>query len=313
MDDHRTHAARLTTRRSRWSTCAIIAGAVASSASAFATPPSTDSSSAAEATAAVAIPGIPTDRVPVFKEPVPGTTVFLDMVLVPGGEFEPAGRPTGSESARVTIKPFYIARYEVTWDMYDSYVFALDGADSGAGSGGADAVARPSKPYIPPDRGFGHAGYPAISITYKGATEFCNWLSSKSGRRFRLATEAEWEWAARAGAPDKVAATTESAWSAANSPEKTQPVGAKAANAWGLHDMLGNVAEWTVGLDGKGVTRGGSFQTPMEDLGSETRESQTSAWNQTDPQVPKSRWWLSDGPMVGFRVVMDAEEGPPAR
>jgi hypothetical protein len=238
---------------------------------------------------------------PALPEPVefvvPGTTSKL--VLAP----VPAADGTGA---------LLVATTEITWDMYDAFVFARERAEGELDP--PDAYARPSKPYILMGRGFGHAGYPVISVSFRGASEFCRWLSVKTGRRFRLPTEAEWMHAARGGGPASAddadeAALDASAWFAANSKVRgrasTRPVGRKAANAYGLHDVLGNAAEWTVGPDGRGVLRGGSFRDPAEAVTVTARVPDDPAFNATDPQIPQSVWWLADGPFAGFRVVCE--------
>src|SRR5262249_53735451 len=129
----------------------------------------------------------------------------------------------------------------------------------------------------------------------------------------RLATEKEWEHACRAGSTkaygvtDDAAGLGEYAWFAENSKGAPHEIGRKKPNAWGLYDMQGNVLEWVVGTDGKPTTCGGSWRDPAEQLKPEARQKQDSSWNSTDPQIPKSKWWLSDGPMVGFRIVCDPE------
>jgi len=244
----------------------------------------------------------PLERVELF---VPGTTSKLVLVPIPAGAVHTSA---GTES----VGPFLASTTEITWDMYDAFVFAMDRAETEKDP--PDAFARPSKPYILMDRGFGHAGYPVISVSFRGASEFCRWLSTRTGKRFRLPTEAEWRHAARGGveaaqATDSADALEASAWYQANSKQRgrasTRPVGKKSANGFGLHDVLGNAAEWTVGADGKGVLRGGSFKEPAGAVSLEARVPDDPAFNSTDPQIPKSVWWLADGPFAGFRVVCD--------
>ena len=98
-----------------------------------------------------------------------------------------------------------------------------------------------------------------------------------------------------------------SVWYAANSQHVTHPIGKKAPNKYGLLDMLGNVGVWATDLDGKPVLCGNSFQDAADKIGPDARRRWTPKWQETDPQLPKSRWWLSDAPFAGFRIVC---EGP---
>jgi formylglycine-generating enzyme required for sulfatase activity len=231
-----------------------------------------------------------------YRESIPGTLVTFEMVLVPGGKVTLGG--TGAD-----VQPFFVSRTEVTWDLYD--VFAL-GLDKRASSGGADAIARPSSPYGAPDYGWGHAGYPAISVAHPAAQAFCEWLSARTGKSYRLPSEAEWARAADLAtggsqwSPPQIDAV---AWHSANAGARTHPVAARKPDALGLYDLFGNAAEWVVTADGEPVVRGGSFRDPAQAVGPRARAAQNSAWNERDPQLPKSRWWLSDGPFVGFRIV----------
>jgi len=274
------------------------------------------------ASAQVATPANPADARPVapapFVERIAGTTVEFTLVPIPAGTFMQqtvAGQGGGDpELAEVAVAALYISTTEVTWDMYDVFLFRLDEADPSAPLG-PDAVSRPSKPYLPADRGFGHAGYPAISVSFNGAKEFCRWLSAKTGRAYRLPTVDEWEYAARGGGRGTEEITGETleaaAWHHGNSGEKTHTVGTKAANAWGLHDTLGNVAEWTVDAKGKGVAAGGSFLDGPTEVSPDAAMKYSPLWNESDPQIPKSKWWMADCGFVGFRVV--CEPGPSAQ
>jgi len=230
------------------------------------------------------------------------------MKLIPGGILKKSDPFDPSVIVEVPIAAMYICEHETTWDMYDIFAFALDLPEPERN--GVDATTRPSRPYLPADRGFGHSDYPVISVAFNGAKEFCKWLSEKTGKKYRLATRDEWEWAARAGSTGEAPAADSIdavAWNFGNSPDKTQAIKGKEPNAWGLFDMLGNAGEWTVNSDGKGRLCGGHYRTPATELKYSLSEKQTADWNKRDPQMPKSKWWLSDGPFAGFRIVCEID------
>ena len=162
-------------------------------------------------------------------------TLGMRMVLVPAGTFRmgsPPGELLRQEEElprRVTLThAFRIAATEVTRRQW----LALTS----------------SKPSPRPGDEPGD-DLPVTSITWKEAREFCLKLSEKEGAIYRLPTEAEWEYACRAGAADPPAGRAQLqavAWYAENSDGTPHPVGQKKPNAWALHDMLGNVAEWTL-------------------------------------------------------------------
>lgn len=223
-----------------------------------------------------------------FTDTIPGTLVNFVMVEVPG---------------KGAIAPFLIGRTEVTWDMYDSFV---TGSGAAPDRGGADAVARPTQPYGAPDYGWGHAGYPVISVTRSAAEAFCDWLSALTGNRYRLPTEAEWEHVASLALPEADRPRTgEIAWHSANSDRRTHPVASRPGDALGLYDLFGNAGEWVITEDGANVLRGGSFQDDPGEIGPNGRRVQQPSWSERDPQLPRSRWWLTDAPFAGFRIVRD--------
>ena len=237
-----------------------------------------------------------------YRESIAGSLVTFEMAPVPGGTL-------GLDDRTVTVLPFYIGRTEVTWDMYD--VFAL-GLDRPEDRGQADAIARPSQPYGAPDYGWGHAGYPVISITRAAAEAFCEWLSMKTGKRYRLPTESEWVHAATLASGGSALTHDRRdalSWHGENADARTHAVGTKSADALGLFDLFGNASEWVTTADGSLVTRGGSFRDEPEAVGPSARARQAEAWNERDPQLPKSRWWLSDAPFVGFRIVREMGPG----
>jgi len=234
-----------------------------------------------------------------FVETIPRTSVSIEM------------RPVGDG--------LWVSAREITWNAYDVFVFELDRPfGEAADDDAADAVLRPSKPYGLADYGFGRDGYPVISVSHQGAAAFCAWLSGVTGERYRLPTEAEWDaLAAREGpawlASERRRALREHAQLAPAARQRTHPVGSLPADALGLHDLFGNVAEWCTAADGSPVLKGGSFQTDVDAFALDWRALPTPAWNQRDPQIPKSPWWLSDAPFAGFRVVCElARDGEAA-
>ncbi len=236
-----------------------------------------------------------------YAETLPGSVVKVNMVGIPGGSVKIGGKP-------VAVKPFWIADTETTWEAYD--VFISSGEPSkpyDMTKFAADAIARPSKSYILPDLGWGHHGFPAINISILSATMYCRWLSSKTGKKYRLPTEAEWEFACRAGSTKTLTAAqiNAAAWHKGNAAEKTHPVAKKAPNAWKLYDMLGNTGEWATDLAGKPVLCGPTLRDVAMKQTPDSRAYFKPAWQETDPQLPKSRWWLSDGFFCGFRVVCE--------
>jgi len=249
-----------------------------------------------------------------FWQEIPVAAFKFEMLSIPG------------DPSR-DIKPFWISKTEITWEAFDVFVYRLDeqvAASEAAAQTGVDAVTRPTKPYLPPDRGFGHEGYAAITMSHKNAAAFCAWLSEKSGRHYRLPTEQEWEYACLSKDPVTIhddfawqgddygardlQSLGEYAWFASNADGMPHPVSTKLPNLWGLCDMHGNVAEWVDGSDGRPVVKGGSYLDPAEKLKISARMPNDPAWNASDPQIPKSQWWLANAPFIGFRVVCD--DGP---
>jgi formylglycine-generating enzyme required for sulfatase activity len=272
--------------------------------------------------------------------------VKLDMVPIPGGTFK-MGSPAnekgraGDEGPQVEVKldPFWMGKCEVTWSQYELWAMGLDRdrrkARQTASTNwdkAADALAIPTKPYSDMTFGMGKEGYPAICMTQFAAKMYCKWLSAKTGHYYRLPTEAEWEYACRAGTtgaysfgddPEKLG---DYAWSTDNSDEKYHKVGKKKPNPWGLYDMHGNVAEWCVdqyAADryqklGKEVVanpfcpitkayphavRGGSWVDEAPALRSAARRGSSKEWKSQDPQIPQSIWYFTDASFVGFRVI----------
>jgi formylglycine-generating enzyme required for sulfatase activity len=240
---------------------------------------------------------------------------------------------------QVEISPFWIGKFEVTWDEYEPFMITqVDRYKNGARKDFdpvkhslVDAVSGPTAPYVEMSFGMGQQGYPAISMTEHAANKYCQWLSAQTGRFYRLPTEAEWEYACRAGTTtaysfgDDPAQLDQYAWFYDNSDEKYQQVGKKKPNPWGLHDMHGNVMEWTADQfvpDYFGrlrpnaanpfvrpqtlyprTVRGGGWDDDAEQLRSAFRRGSDASWKQQDPQLPKSIWYFTDAQWLGFRIV----------
>lgn len=249
--------------------------------------------------------GQATTSVSSYRESIAGTLVTFEMVRVPAGRVTV---PDTGGPRTVEVESFYIGRTEVTWDMYDVFALGLDKPPAG------DPVARPSNPYGAPDYGWGHAGFPVMSVTRAAAEAFCTWLSQKTGRAYRLPTEAEWLHAASLasggdGLDDRERASL--AWWRENAGGRTRAVATRGADALGLFDLFGNTAEWVTTPSNELVTRGGAYRDGPDLVSPTARARQEPSWNETDPQLPKSRWWLSDAPFVGFRLARTLEGAEP--
>lgn len=218
-----------------------------------------------------------------FTELIPGSSVSFNMIAIPGGRFkmgsppdEPFRKDDEGPVRDVEISPFFMAEVEASWDEYLAFYAQTsaegrstdtEGLRSGMGSAETDAISGATPPYGQPDQGWGMGERPAISITYHAAETYCKWLSLVTGKTYRLPTEAEWEYACRAGSegpyffdgdPRKYERTGLKARLAKNdttlintfivykenSPSKTQTPGFVKANPFGLKNMAGNVAEF---------------------------------------------------------------------
>jgi formylglycine-generating enzyme required for sulfatase activity len=246
-----------------------------------------------------------------YVETIPGSSVRFEMVPVPAGALVGGAGP-------VPVRAFWMGKTEVTWDEYDRYRTDRAtpvGPREGETPVGADAVTRPTPPYADESFGYGKGKRPVLSITMHAAMEYARWLSEKTGKAYRLPTEAEWEYACRAGQADP-GSLGELAWTADDSHDQPHPVAAKKANAWGLFDMLGNVGEWVLSRGRADAyttrytdaVRGGSFDDDAKTVTCATRRHSDKAWSRRDPQQPQSIWWHTNATFVGFRLVRPVVE-----
>ncbi len=276
-----------------------------------------------------------------------GAELSLDMVLIPGGTFtmgSPAGEADRNDDegpqAKVTLDPFYLCTTEATLEWFMAYYQetgtakkdfvevqeAQKNAEPAADS--VDTISGPTPVYGDMTMGYS-LKHPAIGMTWHNAMTFCRWLSQKTGKQYRLPTEAEWEYAARAGGTSPFGCAGDAdqvgdyAWFEDNSDFGPGAVATKKPNAWGLYDMQGNVREWvqdfyqpnayaamanaknpTGPKEGKvNVARGGCYDSPAAELRCAARACEQDWWRMNDPQIPKSKWWLPQIDFIGFRVA----------
>jgi formylglycine-generating enzyme required for sulfatase activity len=283
-----------------------------------------------------------------------GAKITFEMLLVPGGTFT-MGSPateTGRKEhegpqRRVRLNRFYLCATETRMELFLAYYGEVTAGkktraegeeappEGSAAPDGVDGVSGPTVVYGDMTMGFGK-DYPAFGMSWTNAVYFCKWLSEKTGKKYRLPTEAEWEYAARAGSttplgecagPEKL---SEIAWFKTNSDDEPHPVAKKKPNAWGFFDMRGNVMEWVwdfYAADGYQqtasvaelvnptgpktgeihVARGGCHGSSWEDLRCAARARHEKGWHMHDPQMPKSKWWLPQMDIIGFRVACTPE------
>ncbi len=272
-----------------------------------------------------------------YEQSVPGAEVKFKMVPVAAGSFI-MGSPAGEKGRdadegpqkKVQLTAFWMGEKEVTFAEWDAFFKNMDVPQTK--NIAVDAVSRPTAQYIDLTWGMGRdARHPTNSMSHQAALMYCKWLYEKTGVFYRLPTEAEWEYACRAGTetarpfgndPRQLASY---GFFSGNSEGKYHKTASLKPNAWGLYDMLGNLSEWTLDQyqadayaklpsNAKDplvspaskypkVVRGGSYLDGAEVLRCANRIPSDAAWNKRDPQIPKSKWWLTDGMFVGFRLV----------
>jgi formylglycine-generating enzyme required for sulfatase activity len=297
-----------------------------------------------------------------YKEKIQGTQITFEMLPIPGGEFligSPATELSRSADEgpqrRIRIEPFFIGKYEVTWPEYEQF------------NKNYARLVGPNRPRISPDRladtvvfpvpyehwddfdkfvlqrmgGHGE-GFPAVGMSQFAAKQYTKWLSKITGRFYRLPTEAEWEYACRAGTTtpysfgDDPRQLKDYGWFSMNSAESDDDpgyhkIGTKLPNPWGVYDMYGNVAEWCIDKYEAGfyatlnngtskgveainspigsrspyprVIRGGSYDSEASECRSASRSASSEKLNAADAELPKNVHWLTLCHSIGFRLV----------
>lgn len=269
-----------------------------------------------------------------YLQKMEGTKLSFKMVPIPAGKFMMGSKVSDKNKQvdegpqkEIQIAAFWMGAYEVTRDELDVYLKD----ESTSQNINVDAITRPSPQYVDLSWGMGkQGGYPANSMSQRTAIMYCRWLYEKTKIFYRLPTEAEWEYACRAGTQTTYYFGNDQAqlglyaWYAINSDSRFHKVGQKRPNAWGLYDMLGNLMEWTLdhyqanaylGMQSVNpiaapntkkypkTLRGGGFTESAIALRSAQRFHSDPVWNKRDPQIPKSKWWLTEASNVGFRLV----------
>jgi len=292
------------------------------------------------------------DEMKPYTEKIPGTEVVFKMVPIKGGKFL-MGSPDDEEGRQadegpqheVELKPFWMEEHETTWKEFEQFALKMlrtnVNAEKSPQGKIADALACPTPPYnisaISHDNA-GKPGFPASGMTTYAAQMYCKWLTTLTGRYYRLPTEAEWEYACRAGSKDAYSFGNDAddiddyAWWFDNTDGRSKKVKQKKPNAWGLYDMHGNVAEWVLeqyspdtyknrrpdsfgvpmkqpaGTGFGQIARGGHCEDEKEaDLRCARRLCAVTDWKKQDPMFPQSIWWVTDAAFVGFRVVRPLE------
>jgi len=284
-----------------------------------------------------------------------GEKISFDMVLIPAGNFR-MGSPANEAGRKddegpqheVRVDNFYLCTTETTIELFMAYYQETVSAkrdfistqesqkESDKAGSEVDAITGPTPVYGDMTMGYENQ-HPAMGMTWHNAMTFCRWLSKNTGKKYRLPTEAEWEYACRAGTTKAFGAGSdpeklkEYAWFEKTADSETNTAGKKKPNAWDLYDMLGNVREWvsdfyspdaykqaatkTPAVNPKGpesgqvhVARGGDYSCPADELRCAARAFEEKWWRSGDPQIPKSKWWLPEMDIIGFRVACSVEK-----
>jgi formylglycine-generating enzyme required for sulfatase activity len=282
---------------------------------------------------------------PVFIQKIDPLDISFEMVQVPGAIYKMGVSDSVQNTDQnpmhlVQIDSLWVGKYEVTWELFELFLDKnknLFDSIPKEKSTKVDAITRPSPPFEDPSFGMGKKGFPVISISPYAAISFSKWLSVITGRFYRLPTEAEWEYICKGGSSNydffanKRDSLGQYAWTYENSDYQYAKVGQKLPNAFGIYDVLGNVAEWTLDYYEEDfysgekdsiaknpwniprklhprVYRGGSYDDDAVDVSSLKRGVSGLYLQKNDPQIPKSFWWYTDAAFIGFRIVSPVKQ-----
>ncbi|PHS11961.1 MAG: transcriptional regulator [Blastopirellula sp.] len=296
-----------------------------------------------------------------YQFKIPGTDATVEMVPIPGGTFK-LGSPasdkghTTAEAPQVTIvvEPFWMAKHETTWGQYDPFLelydmfkqFEAKKIRNVNDDNRIDAITAPTPMYDPRiSKEYGEdPRLPAVTMTPYAAQQYTKWISGITSNQYRLPSEAEWEYAARAGAKtayhfgNDETKLGDYAWFFGNADETPHFVGLKKPNPFGLYDMHGNVWEivldqyseaghqrlkgkktaavnaiaWPTKSDPWMVKGGGWDDNAKLCRAASKMGTNDDDWKAGDANLPLSPWWFTDYPSlcVGFRMIRPLQALP---
>ncbi len=220
-----------------------------------------------------------------------------EMVTIPAGSFmlgspiEEVGRKADEQQKQLTLSAFKISKYEITFNQYDVFARATQRSPAA-------------------DNGYGRDNRPVIFVSWQDASDYAEWLTAETGKNYRLPTEAEWEYAARAGTTTPYYTGNTITIQQANfnrTLNQSASVGSYPENPWGLHDMAGNIAEWTCSVYSE--TYDGAESECASPNSQAKRSVRGGAWfGDSSWQRSATRYArvpTDEHHLVGFRLVQD--------